>query len=130
MAFTLPEEKKYINGFCGPLDIDNKKWVAVSLAEAGYVPKGGTGMPAFRYGKAVYYPGHLFLKSGNGQVEMDQESVDLNAYLALEYRILREIAGMLCQDFQEPDRTSDVAPYFFDKDHGYFFDKKLQGGFV
>lgn len=73
MAFTLPEEKKYINGFCGPLDIDNKKWVAVSLVEAGYVPKGGTGMPAFRYGKAVYYPGHLFLKSGNGQVEMEQE---------------------------------------------------------
>ncbi|MBR8720452.1 Glucosidase YgjK [Bacteroides pyogenes] len=59
---------------------------------------------------------------------MDQESVDLNAYLALECRLLKKFAGMLGAPFDAPDYGDRVAEYFFDKEHGFFFDRRLKDG--
>ncbi len=58
----------------------------------------------------------------------DQESVDLNAYLALEYGLLRKFATIIGQPFDEPDHTSGVADYFFDPERGFFFDRRLADG--
>ncbi len=77
---------------------------------------------------AVRYDDVKMLKNADKAWSLDQESVDLNAYLAQEHRILGKIANILCQAFVEPDRTAQVGEYFFDKEHGYFFDKKIKSG--
>ncbi len=59
---------------------------------------------------------------------MDQESVDLNAYLALECKLLKKFAGILGVTFDGPDYGSQVADYFFDKEKGFFFDRRLKDG--
>ena len=56
---------------------------------------------------------------------MDQESVDLNAYLAQECRLLKKFADILGEKFDAPDHSEKVADYFFDKDRKFFFDRKL-----
>ena len=59
---------------------------------------------------------------------MDQESVDLNAYLALECKLLKKFASILGVTFDGPDYSSQVADYFFDKEKGFFFDRSLEDG--
>lgn len=59
---------------------------------------------------------------------MDQESVDLNAYLALECRLLKKFAGLLNTSFSGPDYTNRVADYFFDKRINFFCDRRLKDG--
>lgn len=56
---------------------------------------------------------------------MDLESVDLNAYLAQECRLLKKFAEILGEKFDAPDHSGKVADYFFDKDRKFFFDRKL-----
>ncbi len=56
---------------------------------------------------------------------MDQESVDLNAYLAQECRLLKKFADILGEKFDAPDHSGKVADYFFDKNRKFFFDRKL-----
>lgn len=55
----------------------------------------------------------------------DQESVDLNSYLSLEYALLKKFAGILGETFTLPDYRHDVAEYFFDQKMGFFFDRRL-----
>lgn len=59
---------------------------------------------------------------------MDQESVDLNAYLVLECKLLKKFASILGVTFDGPDYSSQVADYFFDKEKGFFFDRRLKDG--
>lgn len=59
---------------------------------------------------------------------IDQESVDLNAYLALECKLLKKFASILGVTFDGPDYSSQVADYFFDKEKGFFFDRRLKDG--
>lgn len=59
---------------------------------------------------------------------MDQESVDLNAYLALECKLLKKFAALLHTTFNAPDYSHLVANYFFDQTNGFFFDRKLDTG--
>lgn len=55
----------------------------------------------------------------------DQESVDLNAYLALECRLLKKFAGLIGCTFDGPDYSEQVASYFFNEKTGFFGDRKL-----
>jgi len=58
---------------------------------------------------------------------MDQESVDLNAYLTLECRLLKKFAALLNHPFEGPEiEGSRVAEYFFDTEKGFFFDRRLK----
>ena len=59
---------------------------------------------------------------------MDQENVDLNAYLALESKLLRKFSELLEVSFDAPDHSDKVAEYFFDKENGFFFDRRLSDG--
>lgn len=58
----------------------------------------------------------------------DQESVDLNAYLALECKLLKKFASLLEVAFDAPDYREKVADYFFDPEMGFFFDKRIKDG--
>ena len=60
---------------------------------------------------------------------MDRESVDLNAYLALECQLLQKFAALLGRTFDGPMMEANkVADRFFDQEMGFFFDRKLADG--
>lgn len=59
---------------------------------------------------------------------LDQESVDLNSYLALESKLLKKFSSLLGVTFDAPDYSDRVADYFFDNENNFFFDRRLDGG--
>ena len=59
---------------------------------------------------------------------VNQESVDLNAYLAYEYKLLEKIAKIIDQPLELSVINTDVADYFFDEENGFFFDRRLKDG--
>ena len=77
---------------------------------------------------AIRFDGAKMLPNGPGAWSIDQESVDLNGYLALEYTLLKKFAGILREEFSEPDLRDRVADYFFDSTEGFFFDRRLADG--
>lgn len=60
----------------------------------------------------------------------DQESVDLNAYLANECKYLKKFAKILGKPFDAPDHMAEISAYFYDPQQHFFFDKRLDGSFV
>lgn len=79
---------------------------------------------------AIRFDDAEMVKNSETAWSFDQESVDLNAFLAYEYSILRDLAVIAEQPFNEPDHTQEISAYFYDKDLGFFFDKKLNGKFI
>lgn len=77
---------------------------------------------------AIRFDNAKMVRNAGDAWSFDQESVDLNAFLALEYKLLRKIAGIIGQPFEEPDYTAGVADYFFDPKAGFFFDRRLNDG--
>ncbi|NDV59010.1 trehalase family glycosidase [Bacteroides sp. 519] len=77
---------------------------------------------------AIRFDNAKMVKNADDAWSFDQESVDLNAYLAYEYKLLKKFAGLINQPFAEPDYTANVAEYFFDSTTGFFFDRHLPDG--
>ena len=76
---------------------------------------------------AIRFDNAVMVKNSEGAWSMDQESVDLNAFLALEHRLLAKLAPVAGAVFDEPDKLAQVQDYFFVSDPGFFFDKRLDG---
>lgn len=74
---------------------------------------------------AIRFDSAVMIRNGENAWSMDQESVDLNGYLALEYTLLKKFAGILNERFEMPDERQKIADYFFDDHTGWFFDRKL-----
>lgn len=74
---------------------------------------------------AVRFDRTGMLDNGKGGWSFDQESVDLNAFLAVEYTLLKQLAKACSISFEDTVRTYDPAAYFFDSSAGYFFDRRL-----
>lgn len=64
----------------------------------------------------------------NDAWSMNQESVDLNSYLAIEYRCLKKFAEVLNRPLDIPEVPANIADHFYDKESGFFFDKRLSDG--
>ncbi|MDH6341733.1 putative isomerase [Parabacteroides sp. PFB2-12] len=79
---------------------------------------------------AIRFDDSKMVENSPGAWSLDQESVDLNSFLALEHRLLSKLAIVAGEDFNEPNRTADVHNYFYADDPGFFFDKRLDGTFV
>lgn len=79
---------------------------------------------------AIRFDDAMMLKNDGGEDawSMDQESVDLNAYLTLECKLLKKFAGLLNVSFDAPDYSNKVADYFFDPKLNFFFDRRLKDG--
>lgn len=77
---------------------------------------------------AIRFDGTKMLQNGKDAWSTDQESVDLNAYLSLEYTLLKKFAELLDEPFELPDYRGLVADYFFDKKDGFFYDRRLDEG--
>lgn len=80
---------------------------------------------------AIRFDDTQMLSNGSSDAwSMDQESVDLNAYLANECKYLKKFAEILDEKFDAPDHTAEISSYFYDKDRHFFFDRNLNGAFV
>lgn len=79
---------------------------------------------------AIRFDDAKMVKNSETAWSLDQESVDLNAYLAYEYSLLQKLAAIAEQPFNEPDHTQEISTYFYDEKLGFFFDKRLNGTFV
>lgn len=79
---------------------------------------------------AVRFDDAKMVKNTENAWSFDQESVDLNAYLAYEYDLLKQMAAWVGEEFDEPDYREKIRDYFFDEQEGYFFDRKLNGDFI
>lgn len=77
---------------------------------------------------AIRFDDATMVKNGIGAWSFNQESVDLNAYLAFEYIQLKELAAIAQQSFTELDRKEQIINYFFDDEKGFFFDRRLIDG--
>lgn len=77
---------------------------------------------------AIRFDNARMVKNADDAWSFDQESIDLNGYLALEYKLLKKFAALIGQPFEEKDYIADVANYFFDEEKGFFFDRRLSDG--
>lgn len=77
---------------------------------------------------AIRFDNTKMLKNADDAWSMDQESVDLNGFLALEAKYLKKFAGITGNTFDAPDMSDRIADYFFDTETGYFYDRKLADG--
>lgn len=80
---------------------------------------------------AIRFDDTKMLRNGSDDAwSMDQESVDLNAYLANECKYMKKFAEILGEKFDAPDHTAELSGYFYDPERKFFFDKTLDGKFV
>lgn len=80
---------------------------------------------------AIRFDDTKMLSNGSDDAwSMDQESVDLNAYLANECMYLKKFAEILGEKFDAPDHTAELKDYFYDNERNFFFDRTLDGKFV
>lgn len=74
---------------------------------------------------AIRFDGAVMVQNGPNAWSINQESVDLNGYLALECTLLRKFSHLLHIRFDAPDYRNKVASYFFDPKIGFFCDRRL-----
>ncbi len=79
---------------------------------------------------AVRFDSTQVIKIGESAWAMDQESADLNSFLALEGEYLEVLANVIGEDFESRLDADRVTEYFFNENYEYFNDKKLNGEFV
>ena len=77
---------------------------------------------------AIRFDNAKMLKNGNDAWSLDQESVDLNAYLAYECKLLKKFAALTGNTFDGPDYSDKVADYFFNDQIGWFCDRRIADG--
>ncbi len=76
----------------------------------------------------------------NSGWSMNQESVDLNAFLVYEHKLLGEMAKILGKENEVSDNKLspvigqeygiDISDYFFNKERTFFFDRTFDGDYV
>lgn len=86
---------------------------------------------------AIRFDNTKMVKNNNKAWSMNQESVDLNAFLVYENEILGGFARMLGDTvlvkgdfFNGGEYPVNVADYFFCNDKGFFFDRTFDGKFI
>lgn len=77
---------------------------------------------------AIRFDDAKMLQNNSNAWSMNQESVELNAYLKMEKQYLKKFAVILGESFEDDDK--DVVTTFFDTDRGYFFDRRLGGEWI
>ena len=77
---------------------------------------------------AIRFDNASMLKNAEDAWSFNQESVDLNSFLAYEYTLLSNFSEILGEDLDAPNRVEKVADYFFDDISGFFYDRKIGDG--
>lgn len=79
---------------------------------------------------AVRFDSSKMVRNSEGAWSFDQESVDLNAFLFLENKILKQLASLTGTSYPDSFDGKRMDSYFFDASKGYYYDRKLGDGFV
>lgn len=79
---------------------------------------------------AIRFDNSRMIRNKDYAWSLDQESVDLNYFLALEHKLLKKLASIAGDEFNEPDHFENINDYFFEAETGFFFDKRFDGTFV
>jgi putative isomerase len=79
---------------------------------------------------AVRFDDSKMLKNSETAWSLNQESVDLNAFLFLEKKTLADMASLMNSSSSDTVERNSIDNYFFDTSKGYYYDRKLAGGFV
>lgn len=77
---------------------------------------------------AIRFDDAKMVKNAENAWSFDQESVDLNAYLAFECKLLKKFAAVIGTTFDGPDYSEQVADYFFNPETEFFGDRCLEDG--
>ncbi len=80
MGFTMPEKDSKVNGFCGPFDLDNRRWICQSFLQVGFVDAKPS---EFIQETATYYPGKAVIQSSVNGITLTQRIFFVNAKHAL-----------------------------------------------
>lgn len=79
---------------------------------------------------AVRFDSSKMVRNNKNAWCFDQESVDLNAFLFLENKILKDMAKLIGALYPDTFNGKTLDSYFFDSSKGYYYDRKLSDGFV
>jgi putative isomerase len=79
---------------------------------------------------AVRFDSSKMEKNSEAAWSFDQESVDLNAFLYLENKLLKDMAKLIGASYSDAFDGKKMDNYFFDSSKGYYYDRKLGNGFV
>ncbi|MEG1587582.1 MAG: trehalase family glycosidase, partial [Bacteroidales bacterium] len=74
---------------------------------------------------AIRFDHAYMVKNKANAWSMNQESVDLNAYLIYERNLLQKLTSLIGTDPDLPECHNAVAEYFFSEAKGFFYDRKL-----
>ena len=69
MGFTVPQKERWINGFCGPFDLETRRWISQSLVTVGFAEAPDE---VFSPDSVVYFPGELYMRSSSGHGTISQ----------------------------------------------------------
>ncbi|MDP4239041.1 MAG: trehalase family glycosidase [Bacteroidota bacterium] len=74
IGFTNPAKDKWVNGFCGPYNIDNQSWISKSFVQVGIEKDGVVVNPnKFVPDSSSYFPGLLYMSSKFENIRVQQE---------------------------------------------------------
>ena len=79
MGFTIPENDKWVNGFCGPFSIGHRIWFSQSVAEVGFATKESIFTPD----STSYFPGEVYMESSSSIGRIQQRMIFVDAHTAL-----------------------------------------------
>ena len=79
---------------------------------------------------AVRFDSIDIVQNGPNAWSLNQESVDLNAFLFLENKILKQMATIVNSTFNDPFDAKKIDDYFYDTKNEFYYDKKLNGDFI
>lgn len=78
---------------------------------------------------AVRFDNANMLTTKGGQSSLDQESVDLNAFLIQERALLQKFSLILGTKFEEQGMSAqEFADYFYDPVDDFFYDRRITNG--
>lgn len=79
---------------------------------------------------AVRFDGVQLVQNSATAWSMNQESVDLNAFLFFENKLLKIMSGIVKMPYDDTFDAKKIDDYFFDKEKGFYYDRKTDGKFV
>lgn len=116
-----PKLKKYFDWWYEKRDHDNN-----GVCEFGSVD-GTLEAAAWESGmdNAIRFDNSEMVQNREDAWSINQESVDLNFYLAYEEILLKKFAQTVGEPFEGKSKSVDIADYFYDMDDKFFYDKRI-----
>ncbi|MCS2956470.1 hypothetical protein NXX53_03215 [Bacteroides salyersiae] len=113
VCFTLPSEDNWVNGFCGPFELDHRLWISDALLQVGFTPNVKTEM--FKPVEVSYAPGELYMSSSSDMGNIQQRLFFVDRYTAL-WSLRSGNAESLCSqwlvEWYKTGSTDGSCPFY------------------